>query len=395
MGLGKRMQSHSTPRRSILPFHIIRNDITKVNADAIVNTANPKVAIGGGVDSAIYKAAGREKLLEARRKIGTLMPGEVAATKAFGLNAKDIIHVSSPCWIDGTKNEIECLHLCYQRALQLAKKRRCKSIAFPLLATGTYGFPKELAIQITVDAFTEFLEHNDMEITLVVFGSEDVSVSGKWVDDVASFIDDAYVEVTLEKEYQNDTYPGKKEYQNVIYPGTSNPIQRERKDFIPQKTAVKSHISPRKQENVKDNSNAFDRNLTDELLKETQSPESLEDALKQIYTDSFEKHLQQLINKKGLKNSQVYAAANISKQYFSKLLKGKVKPSKEKMLALAIGLHLNLDETIDFLGIAGYALSPISQRDKIVEYFILHEDYNVLKIDIVLFDYGLDSLSNQ
>ena len=301
--------------------------------------------------------------------------------------------------------------------LQLAKKRRCKSIAFPLLATGTYGFPKELAIQIAVDMFTEFLEHNDMEITLVVFGSEDVSVSGKWVDDVASFIDDAYVEVTLEKEYQNDTYPGKKEYQNatysgkneypnaiypgekeyqnVRYPGTSNPIQRERKDFIPQKTAVKSHISPRKQENVKDNSNVFDINLTDELLKETQSPESLEDALKKIYTDSFEKHLQQLINKKGLKNSQVYAAANISKQYFSKLLKGKVKPSKEKMLALAIGLHLNLDETIDFLGIAGYALSPISQRDKIVEYFILHEDYNVLKIDIVLFDYGLDPLSNQ
>lgn len=417
MGLGKRMQSHSTPRRLILPFQIIRNDITKVKADAIVNTVNPKVAIGGGVDSAIYKTAGREKLLEARRKIGTLMPGEVATTKAFGLNAKYIIHVSSPCWIDGTKNEIECLHLCYQRALQLAKKRRCKSIAFPLLATGTYGFPKELAIQIAVDTFTEFLEHNNMEITLVVFGSEDVSVSGKWVDDVASFIDDAYVDVTLEKEYQNDTYPGKKEYQNAtysgkneypnaIYPGekeyqnvrylgTSNPIPRERKDFIPQKTAVKSHISPRKQENVKDNSNVFDRNLTDELLKETQSPESLEDALKQIYTDSFEKHLQQLINKKGLKNSQVYAAANISKQYFSKLLKGKVKPSKEKMLALAIGLHLNLDETIDFLGIAGYALSPISQRDKIVEYFILHEDYNVLKIDIVLFDYGLDPLSNQ
>lgn len=122
--------------------------------------------------------------------------------------------------------------------------------------------------------------------------------------------------------------------------------------------------------------------------------ESLEEALKEIYTDSFEKHLQQLINKKELKNSEVYATANISKQYFSKLLKGQVKPSKEKMLALAVGLRLNLDETIDFLRIAGYALSPISQTDKIVEYFIEHEDYNVLKIDIVLFDYGLDPLSN-
>ena len=122
--------------------------------------------------------------------------------------------------------------------------------------------------------------------------------------------------------------------------------------------------------------------------------ESLEDALKSMYTDSFEKHLQQLINKKGLKNSEVYATANISKQYFSKLIKGQVKPSKEKVLALAVGLKLNMDEAVDFLRLAGYALSPVSQRDVIVEYFIRHEDYNVMKIDIVLFDYGLDPLSN-
>ena len=122
--------------------------------------------------------------------------------------------------------------------------------------------------------------------------------------------------------------------------------------------------------------------------------ESLEDALKKIYTESFEKHLQQLINKKGLKNSEVYATSNISKQYFSKLLKGKVRPSKEKVLALAVGLKLNIDETVDFLRIAGYALSPISQTDKVVEYFIRNEDYNVIKIDIVLFDFGLEPLSS-
>ena len=122
--------------------------------------------------------------------------------------------------------------------------------------------------------------------------------------------------------------------------------------------------------------------------------ESLDDALKSMYTDSFEKHLQQLINKKGLKNSEVYAAANISKQYFSKLIKGQVKPSKEKVLALAVGLRLNMDEAVDFLRLAGYAFSPVSQTDVIVEYFIRHQDYNVMKIDIVLFDYGLDSLSN-
>lgn len=381
-----------------MPFQIIRNDITKVKADAIVNTANPNVAVGDGVDSAIYKAAGKKKLLEARKKIGLLMPGEVAITDAFDLDAKYIIHASGPWWTDGSKGEEECLRSCYAKALQLAKDYGCNSIAFPLLATGTYGFPKELGIQIAVDTFTAFLEENDIEITLAVFGSEDVTISGKLVEDVASFVDDGYVATALAEEYRNDNYPreiGKRPESRV--------------DSTVQSFRIPSFL---RRENRDEEEDSFDALPLEEEAKEDEAlsvmmpeylkpvsfekkTESLEDALKEIYTDSFEKHLQQLINKKGLKNSEVYATANISKQYFLKLLKGQVKPSKEKMLALAVGLHLNLDETIDFLRIAGYALSPISQTDKIVEYFIEHEDYNVLKIDIVLFDYGLDPLSNQ
>lgn len=355
-----------------LPFQIIRNDITKVKADAIVNTANPNVAVGGGVDSAIYKAAGKDKLLEARKKIGVLMPGEAAITDAFALDAKYIIHVSGPWWTDGSKGEEACLRACYEKALQLAKDCGCKSIAFPLLATGTYGFPKELGIQIAVDTFTAFLEDNDIEITLVVFGSEDVTISGKLVEDVAGFVDDGYVATALAEEYRDDSYSREK---------GNNPESRV--GSISKSIHIPLFLRRENRDEIRDE---------DEITFETPS---LEDALKEIYTDSFEKHLQQLINKKGLKNSEVYATANISKQYFSKLLKGQVKPSKEKMLALSVGLRLNLDETIDFLRIAGYALSPISQTDKIVEYFIEHEDYNVLKIDIVLFDYGLDPLSNQ
>jgi O-acetyl-ADP-ribose deacetylase (regulator of RNase III)/transcriptional regulator with XRE-family HTH domain len=369
-----------------LPFQIIRNDITKVKADAIVNTANPNVAVGDGVDSAIYKAAGKKKLLEARKKIGLLMPGEVAITDAFDLDAKYIIHASGPWWTDGSKGEEECLRSCYAKALQLAKDYGCNSIAFPLLATGTYGFPKELGIQIAVDTFTAFLEENDIEITLAVFGSEDVTISGKLVEDVASFVDDGYVATALAEEYRNDNYPreiGKRPESRVGSTVQSFRIpsflRRENREEEAKEDEALSVMMPEYLKPV-----SFEKKT-----------ESLEDALKEIYTDSFEKHLQQLINKKGLKNSEVYATANISKQYFSKLLKGQVKPSKEKMLALAVGLHLNLDETIDFLRIAGYALSPISQTDKIVEYFIEHEDYNVLKIDIVLFDYGLDPLSNQ
>lgn len=324
-----------------MPFRIIRNDITKVKADAIVNTANPAVEIGGGVDSAIYNAAGKELLLEARGRIGHLNPGEVGITPAFHLEAKYIIHVSGPWWLGGQQNEEQLLRQCYDRALALAVENGCQSIAFPVLATGTYAFPKELGIQIAIDSFTEFLEKNELDITLVVFGSESLSISGRLVDEVSSFIDDRYVQEALAEEYKEEFF-------------SSVPI-----------------------------------------LEAPCKKESLDDVLKNIYTDSFEKHLQKLINKKMLKNSEVYVSANISKQYFSKLLKGQVKPSKEKMLALAVGLQLNLDETIDFLKIAGYALSPISQTDAVVEYFIEQEDYSVIKIDIVLFDYGLDPLSNQ
>ena len=358
-----------------MPFKIIRDDITKVKADAIVNPVNPDAVIGGGVETAIYKAAGREKLLEARKKIGILQPGEVGVTEAFDLAAKYIIHVSSPRWKGGNKGEIKCLRDCYEKVLKTAKDYGCESIAFPLLATGTYGFPKEVGVQVAVDAFTAFLEENEMEITLVVFESEAVSISGKLVEEVRSFIDDRLVEEALIEEYTED-----------------RPYRRERR--FGAETASLVPVN----EGVKDVKELYTSKIpymAEEKPLASCAPQvSLEDALKNIYTDSFEKYLQKLINKKGLKNSEIYAAANISKQYFSKLLKGQVKPSKEKMLALAVGLHLNMDETVDFLRIAGYALSPISQTDTVVEYFIRKQEYNVLKIDIVLFDYGLEPLSN-
>ena len=359
-----------------MAFQIIRADITKVKADAIVNTANPEVAIGGGVDSAIYKAAGEKDLLAERQKIGYLAPGEVGITPAFNLDAKYIIHASGPWWEGGNKGEAELLRQCYDKSLQLAAKHKCKSIAFPLLATGTYGFPQKLGIEIAVEAFTRFLEDYEMEIFLVVFGAKSVKISGELGEEVHSFIDDEYVSETLDKEYYYEGVPREYEESEQYIEGAFP--DGEDSDYEPEvhNARIAGSLSSAKMQPMK------------------AAKESLEDVLKGIYTDSFEKHLQKLINKKGFKNSEVYAAANISKQYFSKLLKGQVKPSKEKVLALAVGLRLNMDETIDFLKLAGYALSPISQTDAIVEYFIENEEYSVMKIDIVLFDYGLDPLSN-
>ena len=348
-----------------MPFKIIRDDITKVKADAIVNPANPEPVIGGGVESAIYEAAGKEKLLEARKELGRLQPGKVGVTEAFNLAAKYIIHVSGLYWKGGNSFEARCLKECYEKALKAALDKGCKSIAFPLLGTGTYGFPKDIGLDVAVSTFTEFLEEYEMEITLVVFDNEAVNVSGKLAYEVKSFIDDKYALEALEAEYKKDRNIERYALPNERF----HLLLKEETYDVPDNTCTKETFS-------------------------AEPSGSLEAALKNIYKESFEKHLQQLINKKGLKNSEVYAAANISKQYFSKLLKGQVKPSKDKMLALAVGLRLNMDEVVDFLRIAGYALSPISQTDTVVEYFIRKQEYNVLKINIVLFDYGLEPLTN-
>ena len=348
-----------------MPFKIIRDDITKVKADAIVNPANPEPVIGGGVESAIYEAAGKEKLLEARKELGRLQPGKVGVTEAFNLAAKYIVHVSGLYWKGGNSFEARCLKECYEKALKAALDKACKSIAFPLLGTGTYGFPKDIGLDVAVSTFTEFLEEYEMDITLVVFGNDAVNVSGKLVDEVRSFVDDKYVKEALEAEYKEDRNIERYALPNERF----HLLLKEETYDVPDGACTKDTFTAKQ-------------------------PGSLEAALKNIYKESFEKHLQQLINKKGLKNSEVYAAANISKQYFSKLLKGQVKPSKDKMLALAVGLRLNMDETADFLRIGGYALSPISQTDTVVEYFIRKQEYNVLKINIVLFDYGLEPLSN-
>ena len=348
-----------------MPFKIIRDDITKVKADAIVNPANPEPVIGGGVESAIYEAAGKEKLLEARKELGRLQPGKVGVTEAFNLAAKYIIHVSGLYWKGGNSFEARCLKECYEKALKAALDKGCKSIAFPLLGTGTYGFPKDIGLDVAVSTFTEFLEEYEMEITLVVFDNEAVNVSGKLAYEVKSFIDDKYAHEVLETEYKKDRNIERYALPNERF----HLLLKEETYDVPDNTCTKETFS-------------------------AEPSGSLEAALKNIYKESFEKHLQQLINKKGLRNSEVYAAANISKQYFSKLLKGQVKPSKDKMLALAVGLRLNMDETADFLRIGGYALSPISQTDTVVEYFIRKQEYNVLKINIVLFDYGLEPLTN-
>ena len=340
-----------------MAFQIVRNDIVKVKADAVVNTANPQVWVGPGVDTAIYEAAGREKLLEERRKIGVLKPGEAAVTPAFDLDAKYIIHVSGPHWRGGNHGETEILRKCYDRALALASEYGCRSIVFPLLASGAYAFPKETALRTAVAAFTDFLMDHDMEIILAVFGEDAYKVSGRLFSNVESFIDENYVDEAQARENIRPSARRRERRYSSIYGNAAGTVM----DI--------EAISP--------------------------SYSSLEEELKKIYKQSFNKQLKEMIKEKNLKNAEVYTAANISKQYFSKLLNGKVNPSKEKMLALAVGLRLSPQEAERFLQLGGYSFSPISQTDFVVRYFLERRKYSVIDIDLVLFDYGLEPLSGQ
>lgn len=391
-----------------MPFKIIKNDITKVKADAIVNTVNPNVIIGDGVEYAIYNAAGKDELLKAREKLGYMPPSEVGITPAFKLDAKYIIHVSSPVWTGiwygecppesvFTKDTI-LLRDCYMKALYLAEKNGCKSIAFPLLATGTYKFPKEIGMAVAVRAFTEFLKNYDMEIFLVVFGEGSSNISGSLFRKVKRFVD--YEEIcacaelaprddldwtdgsTIDDSYSFDDEEETESYQDI---SEDEKLTESYWDISE---------DDEKTENYWDIIEDDGARYYESLSRSHKHSKSLEESLKKIHKYSFAGYLQQLINKKGMKNSEVYATANITKQYFSKLINGKVNPSKEKVIALAIGLHLNMDETKDILKIAGYAFSPFSQTDTVVKYFINNKDYNVIKLDILLYDFGLDPISS-
>jgi len=256
-----------------VPFKIIRNDITNVKADAIVNTVNPYGFIGRGVETAIYNAAGSKELLEERRKLGNLYPGDVGITPAFNLDAKYIIHVSGPVWKGGRSNELSILRQCYDKALHIAVENNCNSIAFPLLATGTYRFPEEIGVAIAVEAFTEFLKEYEIEIFLVVFGSDAVRVSGTLVDKVTEFIDDDYVAAANATEYlpvdeDYNAYEDDKEcfgYKEPPYPSLKEfetGVGESQHEYSTSALNVPNFLRKKKAKNVS---------------------ESLEDVLKKIY----------------------------------------------------------------------------------------------------------------
>ena len=334
-----------------MPFEIVRNDITQMRVDAIVNTANPRPVIGSGVDAGIHRAAGPE-LLTAREKIGRIGVGEAAITPGFGLNAKFVIHTVGPVWRGGLLGERKLLRGCYEASLALAAENGCASIAFPLISTGNYGFPKDEALQIALDAIRCFLNDHEMLVSLVVFDRESFQLSRERYRDVASFIDENYIQ---EQASQQFSLRGNRDAVEEFC------VPMECAEAAPPRESVP--------------------------LPYGKPKPSLADLLAQ--TDAgFSETLLKLIDKTGKKDSEIYTRANLSRQHFSKIRNNPhYQPTKPTAIALALALELDLEQTRDLIGRAGYALTNSSKFDVIIMYFIREKNYNLFDINAALFEF--------
>lgn len=321
-----------------MPLEIVRNDITKMSVDAIVNAAKESLLGGGGVDGCIHRAAGPELLAECRT-LGGCKTGDAKITKAYRLPCQYVIHTVGPVWNGGSHGEWELLVSCYRTSLVLAKEHGCETVAFPLISSGIFGYPKDQALRVAVDTIGEFLLHNDMTVYIVIFSRTAYQISSKLFADIAEYVDNHYVDAHTDS-------------------------QRER---LRRMSVLES------------------RTLSADAAAAPMAAGGLDEALAHLDA-GFSETLLKLIDRSGKKDTEVYKKANVDRKLFSKIRNNPdYKPSKATAIAFAIALELNLDETRDLVARAGYALSASSKFDVIIEYFIMHRDYDIFKINEALF----------
>jgi O-acetyl-ADP-ribose deacetylase (regulator of RNase III)/transcriptional regulator with XRE-family HTH domain len=330
-----------------MPFKIVRNDLTKMDVDAIVNPTNIKGFGTGGVDGRIHKIEG-PRLKKETGRIGSLPPGQCILTKAFNLPARHIIHTVGPIWKDGNSDEEKHLRDCYKNALELGKEQGFESIAFPLISSGSYGFPKDLALNAAVRSIGEYLLFHEMTVYLVVYDKKAYQLSADLSASVEAYIDEHYID-------EHRLHSAGRLIKSDIFSFEAAKAY----------SANEMAAEPKKRKG-----------------------KSLNDALEHL-DETFSERLLRLIDEKNLKDPEVYKKANISKQTFSKIRNEiHYSPTKPTALAFAIALELNLDETKDLLLKSGYALSRSSRFDVIISYFIESGKYDIFEINEVLFAYN-------
>ena len=335
-----------------MPFEIIRQDITNMKTDAIVNSTNNELKPTGGVCGAIFEKAGYEILEKKCKKIGYLETTEAVITKGYNLDCKYIIHTVGPIWDNAKGDNATLLYNTYTNCLKLAKSKKCNSIAFPLISSGNFGYPKDEALDIATNAIKNFLLENDMLIYLVVFDRESFKINKDLFDSITQYIDDNYVEFNKYKFRRNT-------------PECLDDLSISILENVNRKSSIYKIES-------------VDKNLLDALSKAE---------------DTFSQYLLKLIDSSGMTDAQVYKKANIDRRLFSKIRNNKdYTPSKPTVLSLAIALELNLDKTNDLLRKAGFALSHSNKFDIIIEYFISNQIYDIYKINETLFSFDQNIL---
>lgn len=328
-----------------MPLEIVRNDITKMQVDAIVNAANSSLLGGGGVDGCIHRAAGKG-LLEECKTLGGCETGNAKITGAYNLPCKYVIHAVGPRWLGGKRNEKELLESCYKISLQLARDNNCESVAFPLISSGIYGYPKDQALKVAIDIISAFLLENDMMVYIVIFDKAAYKISEKLFSDIAEYIDDNYVD--------------------------------EHTDYRRESMRMNAPMAP-----MQASVGLFEADLCE--CKVMMTEEDLDAKLKQI-DESFSQMLLRKIDEKGMTDAECYKKANIDRKLFSKIRSDvHYKPSKPTAIAFAIALELSLTDTKDMLMKAGFALSHSNKFDIIIEYFISKGNYNIFEINEALF----------
>jgi O-acetyl-ADP-ribose deacetylase (regulator of RNase III) len=381
-----------------MPFKIVRNDITKMKTDAIVNTANAHPIAGPGCDRAVYEAAGYNELLSYRKThIGPVKEGEVFLTPGFGLPAKYIIHAVSPLFIDGSNGEEKLLRSCYRKSLALAAEKGFRSVAFPLISTGSFGYPKEEGMRIAVDEIHAFLLSSNMLVYLVVFDDKATRMGRNLYPDLEAYIDHNYVQQKNQEEYDASWYADS--YTGSVPEGNSTARKPKRhRSFESVFRKEKEAGAPGVFYNAYDKKapEAYDEQvplqaapLDDEDSAIEEMERKLADRMKHM-ADTFPQYLLYLISEKGMGNAEVYKRAIVDKKVFSKIKNNpNYHPQKLTALCLCIGAKLNLDESKDLLARAGYALSPCDKTDIIFSYFIENEIYDMIELDIQLEEHGL------
>ena len=333
-----------------MPLEIVRNDITKMQVDAIVNAANNSLLGGGGVDGAIHRAAGPGLLAECRT-LGGCKTGEAKITAGYNLPAKYIIHTVGPIYEDGTHGEREMLESCYRTSLALAKEHGCESVAFPLISSGVYGYPKDEALRVATRVITDFLLENDMRVYIVVFDKASFKISAKLVADIAEYIDDNYV----------DTHTLQSRRNIFVSEATCDFESYSRKPMVCESMAP--------------------------IMGKSECRRDLDAELRRM-DESFSEMLLRKIDERGMSDVECYKRANVDRKLFSKIRSDvNYRPSKPTAIAFAIALRLPLREAKQLLEKAGFALSRSNKFDVIVEYFIRHRIYNIFEINEVLFEF--------